>query len=307
MQNKPVVIAVVVTYNRLALLKECLFSLQNQTYELSGIIVVNNNSNDGTHEWLNQQNSFEVIHQENVGGAGGFKTGIECARHKNCDYIWVMDDDVEPELDCLENMIISQEQSEIKYDVLLPDRFIDEYKLLRWKYGFGFNFTNPFKSRVKKSVSASDSPHNGLFEISGLSFEGPMFKREVVKKVGPVDDRYYIIHDDTDYSLRVTLNGFRIAVCPAAILNRKIRLQPGQVKKIDFKIRYLIRNNIFLDKKYGGIIFSLIRNTPFLLKLKLSFIKSDLKHRKSNSINLFVIMVKSVIEGLQLPNEIVNH
>ena len=46
------VACIVVTFNRLPLLKKCLNSIRNQTNKDFDIIVVNNGSTDGTKEWL---------------------------------------------------------------------------------------------------------------------------------------------------------------------------------------------------------------------------------------------------------------
>jgi rhamnopyranosyl-N-acetylglucosaminyl-diphospho-decaprenol beta-1,3/1,4-galactofuranosyltransferase len=44
------VTAVIVTYNRFELLKECIAAVKVQTYKPSSILVVNNNSTDGTEQ-----------------------------------------------------------------------------------------------------------------------------------------------------------------------------------------------------------------------------------------------------------------
>lgn len=74
--------AVVVTFNRLELLKKCVESLRNQTHKLDEILIINNSSTDGTLDWLNQQNDLTVISQENSGSAGGQFTGIKTAYEK---------------------------------------------------------------------------------------------------------------------------------------------------------------------------------------------------------------------------------
>lgn len=66
------VIAVVVTYNRLELLKRNLSCLRRQTVPLTTLVVVDNGSTDGTGAWLDEQEDVKTIHQTNVGGAGGF-------------------------------------------------------------------------------------------------------------------------------------------------------------------------------------------------------------------------------------------
>ena len=49
------VCAIVVTFNRLNLLKDVIQSLREQNSKLEEILVVNNNSSDGTKEWLEIQ------------------------------------------------------------------------------------------------------------------------------------------------------------------------------------------------------------------------------------------------------------
>ena len=103
--------AVVVTYNRLELLKksiECLHAaleqVQSENIECH-ICVINNGSTDGTHEWLDGQTDLKVIHQDNVGGSGGFYTGIKKAYEEGADWIWCMDDDVFPKQYCLLSLL----------------------------------------------------------------------------------------------------------------------------------------------------------------------------------------------------------
>jgi len=66
--------------------------------------VVNNDSTDGTEEWLKSQSDLQCIKQENLGGAGGFNTGLKYGYENNYEWIWFMDDDVVPQSDCLEKL-----------------------------------------------------------------------------------------------------------------------------------------------------------------------------------------------------------
>ena len=99
--------AVVVTYNRLALLKDCIEALRHQTRRLDAIIVINNSSTDGTRDWLESQNDLYVVHQENGGGALGFYRGMKEAFAKGYDWVWMMDDDVEPLTSCLQEVVLT--------------------------------------------------------------------------------------------------------------------------------------------------------------------------------------------------------
>ena len=50
--EKDKVVAAVVTFNRLELLKQSINALRNQSKKPDAILVVNNSSTDGTGEWL---------------------------------------------------------------------------------------------------------------------------------------------------------------------------------------------------------------------------------------------------------------
>ena len=98
------VTAVIVTFNRLVLLQKTLDYVR-MTPLVTHIIVVNNGSTDGTTEWLDTQADLEVIHQDNVGGSGGFYTGMKAAYEGGSDWIWCMADDVCHRPDCLNFLI----------------------------------------------------------------------------------------------------------------------------------------------------------------------------------------------------------
>ena len=91
------VAAVVVTYNRKNLLLENVQSLLGQTFSDVQIIIVDNNSSDGTQDVLQQFIERKQILYfntgANLGGAGGFSYGIRLAVEAGYEYIWVMDDD----------------------------------------------------------------------------------------------------------------------------------------------------------------------------------------------------------------------
>lgn len=102
--------AVIVTYNRLYLLKEVLEAFDNQTRVPDYIIIVNNASTDGTEAFLEEwkkteikgQTKFVITPEENLGGSGGFYIGTERALSLDADWVWVSDDDAIPDRDVFE-------------------------------------------------------------------------------------------------------------------------------------------------------------------------------------------------------------
>ena len=96
------VTAVVVTYNRVTLLTECLDALLAQTCPVAHVVVVDNASTDSTPAVLAVRRDVETVRLGvNTGGAGGFAAGIDRALARGCDAVWLLDDDTIPQADAL--------------------------------------------------------------------------------------------------------------------------------------------------------------------------------------------------------------
>ena len=242
------IIAVVVTYNRLELLKRGIGCLR-EIKSLSDILVVNNGSTDGTHEWLDTQSDLRVVHQENVGGSGGFYTGIQKAFEMGADWIWCMDDDVFPRPDCLDSLLQHAGQEDI--GIMSPQRLL-EGEIFTHEFR-GYNFTNALAS-MKKGKLAKEVV-NGPTEIAGADFEGPFIRREVVERIGLPNKELFIFCDDTDYCLRAWMAGFKLLYVPDAILDKHKFFADDtwttRNQKKKWKRYYQIRNTAYLNHHYG--------------------------------------------------------
>lgn len=241
------VIAVVVTYNRSQLLKRNIACLRKNSPH--AIIVVNNGSTDDTREWLAEQTDLIVITQANVGGSGGFYTGIQQAMERGADWIWCMDDDVFPRPDCLSNLLDHTASEEV--GILAPRRlmegniFTNDFQAV--------NLTNPFSSMYKKKLKKQVI--NKPVEILGTAFEGLFIRKETVEKIGLPNKDLFIFCDDTDYCLRAVLAGYKILYIPSALMNKEKFFSNDtwneRNKKKKWKRFYQIRNSTYLNHHYG--------------------------------------------------------
>lgn len=242
------IIAVVVTYNRRELLKRNIACLRLNT-PVSSIVVVNNGSTDGTGAWLDEQEDLTVIHQENVGGSGGFYRGIQYAYQAGADWIWCMDDDVFPRPDCMEYLLPYTHEPGV--GILAPRRlmagqiFTNDFQKV--------NLSNPFASmyqqKLKKQVV------NGPVDICGTAFEGLCISRKAVAEIGLPNKELFIFCDDTDYSLRAVLAGFRILYIPSALMDKEKFFSNDnweeRSRKKKWKRFYQVRNSTYLNHHYG--------------------------------------------------------
>ncbi len=254
------VAAIVVTYNRLNLLKETIAGLLSQTRVPDAIIVINNSSSDGTLEWLESVDNIIVITQDNIGGAGGFATGLEYGYKQGFDWIWCMDDDVVAMPDCLEKMMNFRSDSLIR----APFRFEAGNSALP-QDTLEFNFTKPFKSLWKRMFTPNDIENVDSISAEGLTFEGPLIHRNVIDAIGLPDAGFFIFGDDSDFFIRAGRKGFNSEIILASRMQRMIPYSSR--KSAPWKQYYELRNIVILDMRYGTVLVKLIRPVYYFFKM----------------------------------------
>lgn len=216
---------VIVTFNRLEKLKKTLDSYEKQTASFRNIIIVNNNSTDGTHDFLEEWKkescvkfSKHVIHlPENIGGSGGFYTGQKFAISLKPDWIFLADDDAYPEPDMIDGFYSYTKEHELAgisaicATVLNPDKSICLYhrsKVVLKKCGLIF-------SMESSKIEDYEKP----FQIDLLSYVGSFIKMESLESVGLVNKDYFIYADDAEHSLRLRQVGKIVCVPSIKILH----------------------------------------------------------------------------------------
>lgn len=206
MKKRPYVAVVVVTYNRCELLSTCLRAILGQSTSVDRIIVVDNASTDQTPCLFEPEGPFDrpdVMYDrlgENKGGAGGFKEGMRVARDLGCDWCWIMDDDVVPNPDALEQLLCACDylaQCDIR------PSFVASH--VSGEHGEVMNVPN-----VSHHVSANgyrdwcEHLPQGLVRIVSATFVSLLISGDAMREIGlPISD-YFLWGDDTEYTQRLT-------------------------------------------------------------------------------------------------------
>lgn len=256
--------AVVVTYNRFSLLQKTVNALRNQTRRIDQIIVVNNGSTDNTKDWLDAQADLFVIHQENVGGSGGFYRGMREAYETGYDWIWCMDDDVYPKSNCLEELLNAKSG---KRGILCPRRVIEDKPFCG--ECVKINLSSLIKPFHEELTPLSYYNKQTPFEIMGMAFEGPLISKDVVNSIGYPNKELFILFDDTEYSIRAINSGYSVVLVPTAVLDKENLVQSKTkieiAKASSWKLFYEIRNNSYIHRVYGKNWFVKVIKPIFLL------------------------------------------
>lgn len=196
-EKKSNVAAVVVTYNRLELLWQCVEALRAQT-AVCDILIVDNASTDGTAQWLTSQPDLHYRNTgSNLGGAGGFNHGMRWAVEDGYDYVWVMDDDTLPQPDALEKLLEADSVLEGNYGWLSS--------VALWTDGSECRMN---RQKLKKSFyEYSPLIKYGLVQAEQATFVSLFLRSETIRRFGLPIKEYYIWGDDLEYTRRIAVRG----------------------------------------------------------------------------------------------------
>lgn len=198
--DQPTIAAVVVTFNRLDKLPRTLDSIFKQSYECQWVVVVNNNSTDGTKEYLDSLHDSRIVTvhlSENLGGAGGFEYGMAKGYNLGADFVWVMDDDCYPEQNALE--ILLQQQS--NGSNILGRKIPFSCSLVKSINGELCEMNNP--------IMTWDWPRGFVKGLHSLliiecTFVSVLIPRWAIEKCGLPLGEYFIWFDDKEFTKRLT-------------------------------------------------------------------------------------------------------
>lgn len=248
-------IAVVVSYNRRALLSECISALRNQTKKLDAILVVNNGSTDDTEQWLKEQSDISFITQKNLGSSGGFNAGISWAYKNGYSWIWCMDDDGYPKEDALENILAVETETLCLRNCAVINK--EDKKSFVWK--------------TKGFATIDDVDSNVIYGV-GHPFNGTLLHRNIVERVGLPDPSLFLWGDESEYFQRITKKN-KIPVCTVA---SSIHYHPASAFSYkndwDFskswKMYYYVRNRLYIQNtKFSNKLVAFANYACFLLAM----------------------------------------
>ncbi len=327
MEKAQGICAVIVTYNRKQLLVECLDALLRQTTPISGIYIIDNASQDETFEFLVKKgyvstdlastegvlksqhaiNMFSedhlkkkvVVHyirmHENTGGAGGFCEGIQRGYRGEYDWVWIMDDDAEPSIDCLRTLL--QEADREKIQCVCPlivgnvskkeTQQLYHHKLLQKFFFMKWGSLKDGDARLKKRTVCLD----------GNAFVGPLIHRDIILDVGFPNKDYFIWYDDTEYTYRISKK-HGLYLVPSAVIKHKDENIPDKAGRIlvsiYWKQYYGIRNAIVFEATHNNFLAALLLGLHILIRKPLSMIY----HREDKIGYRLKIVFMGVLDGL---------
>jgi len=318
------VCAIVVTFNRKQLLLECLSGLLKQSRSISRIVLIDNQSTDGTPLLLKEsgyiidhqsivssklilasnKNSIQLDYKRlpvNSGGAGGFSEGMKLALEGEGDFFWIMDDDAEPNINSLE-LLLDGDEDDV---VALACSVVDTQNQFCLLHRGRFDFKEIYPT-VQKPIEEEFYKEKSI-EIHAASFVGLAIKREAMIQAGFPIKEFFIHNDDMEYCIRLSRLGRILMIPESRILHKEVTKSLPKPTKTFFNknvnmvpyqelwIRFFgLRNLIWIGRKYSTSKFVFyIRTTMNLLRnLKNAILYEDHK------INRVLFLLHQTFDGL---------
>jgi len=240
MSGESSVVAVVVTYNRKDLLRECLDALRAQTRPPDRVLVVDNASTDGTRTLVTEEfpEASLLALPENIGGAGGFHEGLKAAHAGGATWSWLMDDDTIATPWALQRLLEAPGALEgMARPELLSSRTV-------WRDGSLHPMNEPsFKREPEHYI---DSVERGLLPIRMATFVSLLVHRSAVEEFGLPLKHYFIWSDDVEYTARILRDrqvGFFV---PDSVVEHKTKTAHTAVTETGGRFYFHVRNSVYM-------------------------------------------------------------
>jgi GT2 family glycosyltransferase len=202
--------------------------LKSPDFEIEAV-VVDNGSEKIYKLPENLKNTTLIRSDTNTGFSGGYNIGMKEALKNGADFILIVNNDTVMDPDMLTNLLKVLE-SDPKIGLTTPkiyfakghefhkDRYqSEELGKVLWFAG-GYTDWNNVMSIHRGMDEVDHGQYDKTEEIEFASGCCMLFKKEVLKKVGLLDDRYFLYYEDADLNERVKRGGYKIYYVPSAKL-----------------------------------------------------------------------------------------
>ncbi len=247
----------IVNYNTKEDLKQCLYYLLKNPPILSySIVVVDNNSTDGSQEFLKSLNKKRVIfilNKENIGFGSACN---QIARKTDAPYVLFMNPDVKITRGSIDKLLsFIEEHPEVALvtgKLLNPDGTLQLScrrfpTILRALFGRASLFRSLFPNNpITREYMLYDLDYNNVQFPDWVRGAVMLIRTNLFKEIGGFDEQFFLYLEDTDLCFRFRKKGYEIAYNPTAIFYHKLG---SSTKKKGFQTKLAHNISMFYYSK----------------------------------------------------------
>lgn len=235
---------VIVNYRGLHHLRRCIPSIVGTLPARGQIIVVDNCSDDGSVEWL--QDSWPevtlVCLEQNLGFGAGNKRGAQIA---NGRYLVLLNSDTVVETGWLEPLLAALKGDPEIGAACSTLRLLSRPGLINARGGgmtkLGYGVDNSFLYPWDHPwPPGPPGPRDVLFPTAAAM----AMERDTFLSLGGFDPAMFMYHEDVDLGWRLWLLGHRVVVCPDSVVNHSFLGTSGQNQGLHWRAKMGLRHNV---------------------------------------------------------------
>ncbi|HEY7283136.1 MAG TPA: glycosyltransferase family 2 protein [Actinomycetota bacterium] len=256
-RKEPSVLVVLVAHDGLPWLRECLRSLSRQTHPRLGIVAVDNASDDGSRDLLEQALGPDrvIALPRNAGLPGAVQAGLKVDAAERADYLLILHDDTALDPEAVARMVEAAERVD-GVGVVGP-------KVLDWEDprvlrevgqstdGFGY----PYSPLEEDEIDHGQ--YDRVREVLFVSSAAMLVSRAAWKRAGVPDERLDPYLEDLDFCWRARLAGFRVLMSPQAKARHRSAAIRGERRdgvRVDRQRLYAERASLAAMLKNYGLL-----------------------------------------------------
>jgi GT2 family glycosyltransferase len=226
--RKPKVCVILLNWNGRDDTLACLKSLEQSDYPNLEVVVVDQGSQDGLDQILQQLHPGAKLlrNDRNLGFAGGNNQGIEYSIENGGDYLLLVNNDTEVERQCISELVrVAENNPDVGalgpkiYQYPAPNRI--------WSLGGIVDFSENV-GKMREFGRVDRGQYNEVGEVDFISGCAVMVPRIVVESVGVLSEDYYpAYYEDADWGMRIRAAGYRNLIVPSAKIWHKASTSTG--------------------------------------------------------------------------------
>lgn len=232
------VFVIIVSYNGMKWINECLTSIYNSTIEVE-VVIIDNDSKDDTVTYIknNFPQVFVLEQKENLGFGKANNIGMTYALKQNADFVFLLNQDAFVDNDSIENLIIASNRNP-DYGILSPIQLNYSGNLLE-KYFYKFMVEDVTRSFYSDFILSN--PIKEIYDIKFVQAAAWLLPQKTLMEIGGFDPVFFHYGEDDNYCHRVLFHKLKIGI----VSNSFIRHDSNEKSNI---LEKSFSNNYF--KKY---------------------------------------------------------
>jgi GT2 family glycosyltransferase len=244
--SAPQIGVVIPAWNAIEYTLACLDSLARLRYPRFSVVVVDNGSQDGTREQVQASHPAVTVvrNERNMGFAYACNQGMDAVFGDGADYAFLLNNDTLVAPDLLSQLVAIAETLPCA-GILGPKICYASQPETPWFTGMRFRLPVYIVRTQPRHQVQSDVPVPVDF-VSGC---GMLISRQLFRKIGGLNQDYFMYYEDLDYCLSAKKAGFEVFYVPQARMWHVLSVSSGG-KDSPLKQYFQVKSAILFTRRH---------------------------------------------------------